>query len=297
MNSSPQQCAMHTLPVIAGHEIAIDEHGRFSLNAIHHAGGELPHKRPSQWARRDEAKDLVAELAQSADLHFEPLHSIRGGAHRGTYAHELLAVSYAGWISPRFQLQVNQVFLDYRMGKMKRLEEQKPTSSTLIGTTIGTDGFRCLAAVLDGKVRHLPGSERRRVKNHIWQQVHKAFSVVSAEDIPAEQLDSARNFLAAYTVEGEWLPAPEAQGAVFTDDDLSDLYVLLCHVYHLHRKWHASRIEQAMMLLESPVASRMCEHLSIANSFTTRLSRTKGELMEAARKRQGTNYGILPPIH
>ena len=39
---------------------------------------------------------------------------INGGNERGTYAHELLAVSYAGWISPRFQLQVNQAFLDSR---------------------------------------------------------------------------------------------------------------------------------------------------------------------------------------
>ncbi|MBD1602253.1 phage antirepressor N-terminal domain-containing protein [Pseudomonas typographi] len=79
-------------------------------------------------------------------------------------------------------------------------------SMTLIGTTIGTDGFHCLAAVVDGKVKHLPTLARRGAKNHIWNQVHKAFSVVAAEDIPADRLSEARNFIAAYVVrEGEYI--------------------------------------------------------------------------------------------
>jgi hypothetical protein len=77
---------------------------------------------------------------------------------------------------------------------------------TLIGKTIGTDGFHCLAALLDGKVRRLPAKIRRGAKNHIWSQVHKAFSVVSVEDIPASAMDSVRTFIAAYALEGEWLP-------------------------------------------------------------------------------------------
>lgn len=90
-----------------------------------------------------------------------------------------------------------------------------PASQTLIGTTIGTDGFHCLAAVLDGKLRLLKGGAKRAAKNHIWQQVHRAFSVVRAEDIPAEQLDSARNFIASYSVkEGEWLPKEESHSSL-----------------------------------------------------------------------------------
>ncbi|MBD1590177.1 phage antirepressor N-terminal domain-containing protein [Pseudomonas typographi] len=85
-------------------------------------------------------------------------------------------------------------------------------SMTLIGTTIGTDGFHCLAAVVDGKVKHLPAPAQRGAKNHIWSQVHKAFSVVTAEDIPAEQLANARNFIAAYAVkEGEYIAREPAQ--------------------------------------------------------------------------------------
>ncbi|MBH4535582.1 phage antirepressor N-terminal domain-containing protein [Pseudomonas aeruginosa] len=90
------------------------------------------------------------------------------------------------------------------------------TAASVLATTIGTDGFHCLAAVVDGKVRRLPSAIRRGAKNHIWSQVHKAFSVVTAEDIPADQLDSARNFIAAYALEGEWLPKDRAASAVDT---------------------------------------------------------------------------------
>lgn len=80
--------------------------------------------------------------------------------------------------------------------------------SSVLSTTIGTDGFHCLAAVLDGKLRQLKGGAKRAAKNHVWQQVHRAFSVVRAEDIPADQLDSARCFIAAYDVrEGEFIEA------------------------------------------------------------------------------------------
>lgn len=91
--------------------------------------------------------------------------------------------------------------------KHGRYEDTSGKMGTLLGETIGTDGFHCLAAVLDGKLRHLPTKARQRAKMHVWSQVHKAFSVVSAEDIPATQLDSARNFIAAYVVplEGEFL--------------------------------------------------------------------------------------------
>lgn len=95
----------------------------------------------------------------------------------------------------------------------KRLQQIAPSDAeTIQGQTIGTDGFHCLAAVVDGKAKRLPAALRRGAKNHLWSQVHKAFSVVTAEDIPASQLDAARNFVAAYALEGEWLGRDALEG-------------------------------------------------------------------------------------
>lgn len=82
------------------------------------------------------------------------------------------------------------------------------TSYTLIGTTIGSDGFHCLSAVIDGKISRLDKRAKQSARMHIWSQVHKAFSVVRGEDIPAEKLESAMNFVAAYAIEGQYLPKP-----------------------------------------------------------------------------------------
>ncbi|MFC0710729.1 BRO-N domain-containing protein [Azorhizophilus paspali] len=93
--------------------------------------------------------------------------------------------------------------------KHGRYEDAGNRMGTLLGQTIGTDGFHCLAAVLDGKVRHLPAKLRTGAKNHIWSQVRKGFSVSTVEDIPASSLDAARNFIAAYAIEGDWMPKEE----------------------------------------------------------------------------------------
>lgn len=113
--------AVIRLPVIAGVEISTDEQGRFNLNALHRASGLASHKAPNQWLRLATTKALVLELdnqAGDSQLGQKSINMAHGGADPGTFAHELLALSYAGWMSPAFQLQVNQVFIDYRTGKL-----------------------------------------------------------------------------------------------------------------------------------------------------------------------------------
>ncbi len=100
--------------------------------------------------------------------------------------------------------------------KHGRYEDKNNQLKTLIGQTIGTDGFRCLGAVIDGKLSKYPAPVRKSIRSHIWSQVHKAFSVVSAQDIPADKMDAARNFIAAYAVEGEWIGKDEGKEKRFT---------------------------------------------------------------------------------
>lgn len=89
--------------------------------------------------------------------------------------------------------------------KHGRYEDSRNNLGTLIGETIGTNGFNMLGALVKGKVAQLPTATQRRATAKIWSQTHAAFGVRSAADIPADQLDSARNFIAAYALEGEWL--------------------------------------------------------------------------------------------
>lgn len=102
------------LPVIAGVEITTDDEGRFNLNALHRAAGGLPKQAPALWKANKSTQELIDQAQQTIG---NPIVSYEG-RNGGTFAHELLAVSYASWISPAFQLQVNQTFLDYKDGRL-----------------------------------------------------------------------------------------------------------------------------------------------------------------------------------
>ncbi|QBJ80511.1 BRO family protein [Aquitalea sp. USM4] len=128
-------------------------------------------------------------------------------------------------------------------------------SATVNDSTIGTAGLSCLAAVIDGKVRHLPAPARRSAKMHIWQQLHKAFSVVRAEQIPADKMDSARNFIAAQAVEGEWIGAePAAPAYVVTQAEanwLNTMFVLMDDMVSVLRE-----VRPALRSLDSPLCAK-----------------------------------------
>jgi hypothetical protein len=124
---------MSNLPVIAGVEIFVDSEGRYNLNALHKASGTPKFKAPNKWLETKTAKSLVSTLmAQTPNSGSGVLRVQNGGANPGTFAHELLAVSYAGWISPEFQLTVNQTFIDYRTGKLQPQQQiQDPALASL----------------------------------------------------------------------------------------------------------------------------------------------------------------------
>ncbi|MDE9494653.1 KilA-N domain-containing protein [Xenorhabdus bovienii] len=113
------------LPVVVGVEIPLDEFGRYNLNTLHKASGEGKSKTPNKWLETKQAKELIRQLEDKLLKTFQTpnsgsaqkvINTINGGMSPGTFAHELIAVSYAGWIRPDFQLDVNQAFIDFKSG-------------------------------------------------------------------------------------------------------------------------------------------------------------------------------------
>ncbi len=99
---------------ISNFSIPLDFDGRISLNALHRLSGESKSKQPSNWLRLQTTQELIDELdSYSSDVRSLPIAKGEG-RNGGTFAHELLAISYAGWINAKFQLQVNQAFIDSR---------------------------------------------------------------------------------------------------------------------------------------------------------------------------------------
>ncbi|WP_051206075.1 BRO-N domain-containing protein [Oceanospirillum maris] len=72
---------------------------------------------------------------------------------------------------------------------------------------IGSEGMRCLSALIKGKTSHLKGRDQQSASTRLWNQLHTAFDVCSGMDIPEDQFNDARTFIASYTIEGEYLAA------------------------------------------------------------------------------------------
>ncbi|MCP9270555.1 KilA-N domain-containing protein [Xenorhabdus sp. XENO-1] len=130
------------LPVVVGVEIPLDEFGRYNLNTLHKASKEGEHKRPSKWLETKQAKELIRELevkllknnqSPNSGLAQKVVNVAHGGTSPGTYAHELIAVSYAGWIRPDFQLDVNQAFIDFKSGNSGISINALPSLDHMVG--------------------------------------------------------------------------------------------------------------------------------------------------------------------
>lgn len=76
----------------------------------------------------------------------------------------------------------------------------------LVGAVIGSSGEIVLDRVIDQKANALPGALRRSFKHTMKSRLRTRFNVQKTALIPAEELASACNFVAAYVFEGELLP-------------------------------------------------------------------------------------------
>ncbi len=170
--------------------------GLFSLNDLHKAGDALNKHRPSLFVANAQTQELIEEISQSSNSCLA-IKTIHGGKNRGTYVCKELVYAYAMWISAKFHLAVIRAF-----DQLSVAPNQSP---------IGKKGHECLAGLIDGKTSHLQGKQRTSAKARLWAQLRKAYSVDAAADITADELDSARQFVGSYVLEGDYLPAGEVE--------------------------------------------------------------------------------------
>lgn len=93
--------------------IRIDADGRFCLNDIHKAamanGKATESQKPSEFLRHDKVKDFISEVDLEAGNRAS-IKTVKGRGITGTYATELVALRYAGWISAKVEVEVYRTF-------------------------------------------------------------------------------------------------------------------------------------------------------------------------------------------
>lgn len=103
---------------VNGVSVRVDNDGRYSLNDLHAAavanGEATESQRPSVFLRSAQIKRFVkalnAKALKSALEQNQPLKVIKGGDQSGAWGVELLAIRYAAWIKPEFEIEVYEVF-------------------------------------------------------------------------------------------------------------------------------------------------------------------------------------------
>lgn len=90
-----------------------DADGRFCLNDLHKAaianGQATDNHKPAKFLRNENVKAFVKVLDLEGQ-NCPSIQTIKGRGITGTYATELVALRYAGWISPKVEVEVYKTF-------------------------------------------------------------------------------------------------------------------------------------------------------------------------------------------
>ena len=115
--------------IVRGTTISEDSHGYILLDDLWALAKARPSKAPKFWRRSQGAKALIEELQKqvtNSNLRAnKPLKTViyakKGQA--GTFAHPILAASYAGHLSAKLEIEVREVWLRYRAGDAPLADE------------------------------------------------------------------------------------------------------------------------------------------------------------------------------
>jgi hypothetical protein len=117
--------------VLRGTNIREDVNGWVCLDDIWRAAKSTPGREPRRWrdvaATRRLEEELQKKIAVTALKEDKPLipvaYAKRGRGNAGTFAHPILAAAYAGYLSPKLEIEVREVWLRYRQGDAALADE------------------------------------------------------------------------------------------------------------------------------------------------------------------------------
>lgn len=118
--------------IVNGVSVRVDSEGRYNLNDLHAAavlkGEATEGQRPSKFLRSSQVKRFIKALEAKAHNRpleqNQPLKVVNGGESPGVWGVELLAIRYAAWINPEFEISVYDIFREAVLsgiGNMTRL--------------------------------------------------------------------------------------------------------------------------------------------------------------------------------
>lgn len=116
---------------IRGRSIRSDENGLICLTDIWDAAGFKVNQKPKDWWRNPGAQSLaIALLDQKVGkshlkkkISVSSIYYTKPGKGGGTFADPVLACAYAGYLSPKLEVEVRETWLRYRAGDATLADE------------------------------------------------------------------------------------------------------------------------------------------------------------------------------
>lgn len=177
--------------------------------------------------------------------------------------------------------------------KHGRYEDSGNKMTTLVNDVIGVSGTNLINGVIGQKIAILPVGVQRQAKHKLHAILHTRFNVPRTELIPAEKLDVACDYLAAYALEGEWLgAAPLSAVSTLTDSDLLNINALVTHADWVQRIYRQYDLYNVFQALGSRAGVDLHDHVngaafvasSLKGKIGAELLRVKNEANEACAR-------------
>ncbi|TRO20910.1 hypothetical protein EQ826_15320 [Ectopseudomonas mendocina] len=159
--------------------------------------------------------------------------------------------------------------------------------ATLVDALIGMTEVNVLKGLIRDKAKVVPLEKRRSFQQTMHNRLHTRFNVPRIELIQAGEFEAACNFVAAYALEGEWLPKQEKVVGTITLNQYQaqDLANVLHYADWVCHRWNQG-IGEAVKVLNPRFHSHTWEFFRELQHAAARLERS-GQDVAAAMKAGG----------
>lgn len=164
-----------------------NQNNLFNINDLHKASGGEDRHAPRRWLQNQQTTELIEELSKDGNPSLKENQQViqvnHGGSNRGTFVCKELVYAYATWISPKFFILVIRTFDAIVSGslKPKTTVDERTGLRQAVSALVGRCGIDYSSA---------------------YNMVHQRFGVAAIEDIPADVLSDAVQYVHELTLRG-----------------------------------------------------------------------------------------------
>ena len=114
---------------LRGRKVRIDARGFVSLSDIYNLAGEPKGRSPYSWSVLTPTKAFVLAaydrvgVDRGDGIRISDVLQIAADDKGGTWAHPIVAASYAGFLNPKLEVEINEVWLRYKSGDETLVDE------------------------------------------------------------------------------------------------------------------------------------------------------------------------------